>query len=128
MCYTKYNETETPIGQEWRSYRCPYVCITTHNPAKGQWNKWSLDKFRQRRCQLMKDTLSVTPSSRGATNKANCKLLVSVENWLLDTDKTEHVYVFEITKQHQKTLHSILRQLFEHPETKFSSKLKRIET
>ncbi len=55
------------------------------------------------------------------------RLNVSVEKWFEEEDRLEHIYVFSIDKQHLLTLKSILRQMFDHPNTKYSSKLKRTD-
>jgi len=54
------------------------------------------------------------------------RLHISVENWETETDEYTHISQWELSKIQQKTLTSILRQLFEHPETKYSSRLKRL--
>ena len=53
-------------------------------------------------------------------------LIVSVEKLCEECDVLEHAFTFQLNKSHRKTLQSILRQMFDHPNIKFSSKLKRI--
>jgi len=53
-------------------------------------------------------------------------ILVSAEKDLLELG-TRHLYTFQIRKQHQKTIKSILRQMFDNPNVKFSSKLTRLD-
>ncbi len=55
-------------------------------------------------------------------------LIVSVEKLFEEDDKLEHAFVFQLNKNHRKTLQVVLRQMFEHPNVKYSSKLKRIPT
>lgn len=52
-------------------------------------------------------------------------VLASIEKWNEETDEVSHMYVFSISKNHVKTLHSILRQLYDHPNIEFSSRLLR---
>ena len=52
------------------------------------------------------------------------KLNIAVTNWDESEDTFTHVSQWALSKNHQKILHSILRQLFEHPNTKYSSRLK----
>ncbi len=54
------------------------------------------------------------------------KLNVKVENWDQATDTFTHISEWGLSKEHEKTLTSILRQMFEHPDTKYSSKLRRL--
>lgn len=54
------------------------------------------------------------------------KLFVSIENWEDETDEYTHISQWTLSKKQQKTLVSFVRQLFEHPETKYSSQLKKI--
>lgn len=56
------------------------------------------------------------------------RLHVKIENWDDETDTFTHISQWSLTKEQEKTLTSIVRQLFEHPETKYSSRLKRIES
>ena len=54
-------------------------------------------------------------------------LMVSVEKLFEEEDKLEHAFTFQLSKSHRKILQSILRQMFEHPNVKYSSKLKRVD-
>jgi len=54
------------------------------------------------------------------------RLHVKVENWDDNADTFTHISQWSLSKEQQKTLTSILRQLFEHPETNYSSRLKKI--
>lgn len=56
------------------------------------------------------------------------RLHVSLENWDDDTDKFTHISQWSLSKEQEKTLTSIVRQLFEHPNIKYSSRLKRIDS
>lgn len=56
------------------------------------------------------------------------KLHVRVENWDAINDTYTHISQWELSKQQEKTLTSILRQLFEHPNTKYSSRLQKKES
>jgi hypothetical protein len=60
-------------------------------------------------------------------SKGKLRLHVKLENWVDESDDFTHISQWSLSKEHEKTLTSILRQLFEHPETKYSSRLKRLD-
>ena len=53
------------------------------------------------------------------------RLLVTVENWDIELDATSHQCTFEIRKHHLKQLKQVLRQMYDHPASKFSIKMQR---
>ena len=53
------------------------------------------------------------------------KLFVSIENWEDETDEYTHISQWTLSKEQEKTLTSIVRQLFDHPDTRYSSRLKK---
>ena len=54
------------------------------------------------------------------------KLNVHLENYDMKTDTLTHISEWSLSKEHEKILTSIVRQLFEHPNTKYSSKLRKL--
>lgn len=54
------------------------------------------------------------------------KLNVKVQNWDEEKDTLTHISEWGLSKEHEKALTSILRQMFEHPNTKYSSKLRKL--
>ena len=54
------------------------------------------------------------------------KLYVKLENWDDEVDSFTHISQWSLSKKQEKVLTSILRQLFDHPETKYSSRLNKI--
>ncbi len=53
-------------------------------------------------------------------------LNVKLQNYDMKTDTLTHISEWGLSKEHEKALVSILRQMFEHPETKYSSKLRKL--
>lgn len=54
------------------------------------------------------------------------KLNVKLENYDLEADTLTHISEWSLSKEHEKILTSIVRQMFEHPYTKYSSKLRKL--
>ncbi len=54
------------------------------------------------------------------------KLNVKLENYDLEADTLTHISEWSLSKEHEKVLTSIVRQMFEHPYTKYSSKLRKL--
>ena len=50
-------------------------------------------------------------------------LMITIEKYFEKKDSLERVHTWQISREHRKILDSILRQLYEHPNTKFSSRL-----
>ncbi len=60
------------------------------------------------------------------STKGKLRLHVSLENWFDETDTYSHISSWSLSKEQEQTLTSIVRQLFEHPNIKYSSRLKRL--
>jgi len=54
-------------------------------------------------------------------------LNVTVEKVCKECDVYEHAFTFQLSKNHRKTLQAVLRQMFDHPNIKYSSKLARLD-
>jgi hypothetical protein len=54
------------------------------------------------------------------------RLNVKLQNLDNDTDTLTHISEWSLSKEHEKVLTSIVRQMFEHPNTKYSSKLRKM--
>ena len=50
-------------------------------------------------------------------------LMITIEKLFESEDRLERVHTWQISKNHRKTIEVILRQMYEHPNTEFSSKL-----
>lgn len=53
-------------------------------------------------------------------------LNVKLQNYDLKSDTLTHISEWSLSKEHEKVLTSIVRQMFEHPNTKYSSKLRKL--
>ena len=58
--------------------------------------------------------------------KTYSHLIVNVDKLCAECDESEHAFTFQLNKNHRETLKSILRQMFDHPNTKYSKRLKKM--
>lgn len=66
----------------------------------------------------------MTDNSKG--NEPTLRITLNTVKWIDDEENFELISEWGLSKEHQKTLVSIIRQMYDHPNTKYSSRLKKI--